>query len=147
MPSSSSSDEKFFLRLGWLALLFFSASGVLLELFLAYKQPFYVDASSSTRRELLRLAHSHGGALALCCLAWAFTLPRLKATPGNHPWTYRFARYGLSWGSLLIPTGFALGAWGAENNDPGLGILLTPAGAFLFLLGLAGATTAVWKQK
>jgi hypothetical protein len=116
------------LRLGWWSLLGFLTLGLVLEALHARKAGLYLDVSNSTRRLMWTLAHAHGTLLALVHLAFAATVHFLPT------WNMRsrsLASTCLTSASLLIPIGFFLGGIVIYGGDPGLGIVLVPAGAML----------------
>ncbi|MBX3223475.1 MAG: hypothetical protein KF795_23380 [Labilithrix sp.] len=117
------------LRAGWWSLAAFVALGAVLELFHAIKSPVYVDAGRETTRLLLRLAHAHGTLLSLLNVAYALTVrARVHAA---RP----LASASLLASLVLLPGGFLLGGIWARGGDPGLGVLLVPAGAVALLVG------------
>jgi hypothetical protein len=102
--------------------------GLLLEGLMAYKTPAYLQ--DSERRELFRLAHTHGTFLGLVLIAAALCAERFKLLPA------RAASGALRLGAVLMPLGFLLaGVWHYES-DPGLAIWLVPAGALLLIFGV-----------
>jgi hypothetical protein len=103
-----------------------------LELLHAIKSPAYVDAGRETARLLLRLAHAHGTLLSILNIVYALTVRvhRGAARP--------LASASLLASLVLLPGGFLLGGIWAHGGDPGLGVLLVPAGAVaLFVAALA----------
>jgi hypothetical protein len=118
------------LRVGFLALAVFIVLGVVLEAFHATKAPFYLDQGNETTRLLLRLAHAHGTLLSIVNVIYALTI---KARPNA---ATNVASGALLLALLLLPAGFFIGGLFARGADPGLGIVLVPAGA-LFLLVFA----------
>lgn len=117
------------LRAGWWGLALFVLLGAALELLHAMKSPVYVDAGRETTRLLLRLAHAHGTLLSTLNIVYALTLrarPR-AATP--------LASASLLASLVLLPGGFFVGGIWAHGGDPGLGVLLVPAGAVALLVG------------
>lgn len=112
---------------GWWSLLVFLALGLALEALHGFKLRWYLDVGNETRRLMLTLAHAHGTLLALVHLAFAATLePR-------PPSGSAFVSRALLGASVLLPGGFALGGLFVYDGDPGLGVLLVPAGALLLL--------------
>jgi hypothetical protein len=124
------------LRVGWLALSLFVLGGAALELLHAIKSPLYLDAGRETARMLLRLAHAHGTLLSLVNLLYASTI-RLRPSAAGAA-----ASTGLLASLLLLPGGFLLGGLWARAGDPGLGVVLVPAGA----LALVGAAVLVGRS-
>ena len=119
------------LSFGWWALLLFLTFGLLLESLHGFKVGWYLDVSNQTRRLMWTLAHAHGTLLGLINIAFGATVHLLPA------WDLRrrnAASYCLMAAAVLIPGGFFLGGAVVYGGDPGLGILLLPAGA-LFLCG------------
>jgi hypothetical protein len=117
------------LRAGWWAFAVFTVLGATLELLHAIKSPFYLDAGHETTRLLLRLAHAHGTLLALLNIAYAVTV-QLRPNAARP-----FASAALVASLILLPGGFLVGGIWAHGGDPGLGVLLVPAGAVALLTG------------
>ena len=117
------------LRAGWWGLALFVILGAALELLHAVKSPVYVDAGRETTRLLLRLAHAHGTLLSTINIAYALTL-RARPRVGS-----AVASAGLLASLVLLPGGFFLGGIWARGGDPGLGVLLVPAGALALPVG------------
>jgi hypothetical protein len=114
------------LRQGWIGIACWMALGLLLEGLLGYKAPGYLN--DPQRRELFRLAHTHGTLFSAVLILAALTGQRYGATP-------RLAQFALRIGSILMPAGFLLaGIWHPEG-DPGLAIWLVPPGALLMIFG------------
>lgn len=122
-------------RFGWTSLLAWAALGTVLEAAHGFKVATYLD--DELTRLLLRLGHAHGVGLSLVILAWSVASPPKARTPG----TLR----SLAAGALLIPLGFALGALGHPEGDPGPAIFLVPVGAAALLFGLARTAFEVWR--
>ncbi len=112
---------------GWLSIALWMVFGLILEGFLGYKNPAYLQ--DEQRRELFRLAHTHGTflglvliAAALCGQYFTLSLPRV-------------AGIAIRLGAVLMPVGFLLaGIWHYES-DPGLAIWLVPPSALLVVFG------------
>lgn len=111
------------LRIGWWGLAIFLVLGAGLELLHAIKAPLYLDGGRETTRLLLRLAHAHGTGLSLVNIAYGLTA-RAYPRVATH-----FVSAALVTSLVLLPLGFFAGGLGASRGDPGLGILLVPAGA------------------
>ena len=119
------------LRAGWWGLSLFVLLGALLELLHAIKSPFYVDGGRETTRLLLRLAHAHGTLLSIVNVVYALTLrarPRAGGALGSA---------ALLASLVLLPGGFLVGGLWARGGDPGLGVLLVPAGAVALVVACA----------
>ena len=124
------------LRFGWASLLLFLSLGIVLETLHAFKVGWYLDVSNETRRLMWTLAHAHGTLLALVHIVFGLTPPSPR--DGR-----KLASLSLIGASVLLPGGFFLGGLAVYGGDPGVGILLVPAGAVL-LLAAVGATA--WGQ-
>ncbi len=109
----------------------FMASGLWLEAMVGLRAEGWLD--DPLRREFLRLGHAHGGLLGLLNLALAWALERL-ATPPSWAGKIRLAAWT---GALLVGAGFMLGGMLHGPTDPGLPILVVPAGAMILLASLA----------
>lgn len=119
---------------GWLGLFVFTCLGLGLEFLHAWKVDQYLNVEQETRRLLWRLAHAHGTLLSLVQLAFAWTLTQMpEATPVR---PIRLASQSLSVAALLLPCGFFLGGLGAQQGDPGPGVVLVPLGALSLLIAL-----------
>lgn len=114
---------------GWWGLAIFVVLGSVLELMHAIKSPLYLDAGRETTRLLLRLAHAHGTLLSLVNIAYALTV---RARPGA---ARPLASVALLLSLVLLPGGFLAGGIWAHGGDPGLGVLLVPAGAVALIVG------------
>lgn len=118
------------LQAGYWGLALYLSLGILLEALHALKAGFYLDVGSETRRLLFRLAHSHGTLLSIVNILYAMTM-RAK------PETQRPLASGcLLAALLLLPGGFLLGGVWARGGDPGLGVVLVPAGAIALVVGV-----------
>ena len=108
--------------------------GLLLEGLLGYKTPAYL--LDNERRELFRLAHTHGTLLGLLLIAAALSLQRFNLSPP------RTAIAALRIGATLMPLGFlGAGIWHYES-DPGLAIWLAPPSALLLIFGVIALALA-----
>ncbi len=128
-PSSSARADRSgrMMLQGWASIAVWMAFGLLLEGLLGFKSPPYLD--DLQRRELFRLAHTHGTFLGVVLVVAALCGRRAA---GAAP---QAARLALRIGSLVMPLGFLLaGVWHPEG-DPGLAIWLVPPGALLVIFG------------
>ena len=123
---------------GWLGIAIWMSFGVLLEGFLGYKIPGYLN--DPQRRELFRLAHTHGTLLsfvliiaALCAKHFAVEIPAA-------------ARAALRAGTILMPVGFFLAGVSHSEGDPGLAIWLVPPAALLVIFGAIFIALAIRKR-
>jgi hypothetical protein len=130
---TASDSSRLHLRIGWWSLLLFLTLGLALETLSGFKVGLYVDVSSSTRRLMWTLAHAHGTLLAVLNIVFAMTFP--VATSWSEP-TRLLASRCLRGASILMPLGFFLGGVRIHGGDPGLGVLLVPAGAVLLFVAV-----------
>jgi hypothetical protein len=115
------------LQQGWISIAVWMVFGLLLEGLLGYKTPAYLQ--DEQRRELFRLAHTHGTFLGLVLIAAALCGPRFALQPP------RAARIALHAGALVMPLGFLLaGLWHYES-DPGMAIWLVPPAGLAVIFG------------
>jgi hypothetical protein len=121
------------LRFGWWTLLVFAAIGLFLESLQGFKVAAYLDVSNETRRLMWRLAHAHGGLLAIVNILFALSLK--NQPPTAFPGVQRISA-SLIAATILLPLGFFLGGVIVYGGDPGVGVLLVPVGAALLLLAL-----------
>jgi hypothetical protein len=113
---------------GWISIAIWMTFGLLLEGLLGYKTPAYL--LDNERRELFRLAHTHGTLLSLLLIAAALCSQRFNLAPP------RAALASLRVGAALLPLGFLFaGIWHYES-DPGLAIWLVPPAALLLIFGV-----------
>jgi uncharacterized YccA/Bax inhibitor family protein len=119
---------------GWISIAIWMTFGLLLEGLLAYKTPAYL--LDNERRELFRLAHTHGTLLGLLLLVSALCGQRFNLSPP------RLAITALRVGAALMPLGFLLaGIWHYES-DPGLAIWLVPPSALLLIFAVVAFAIA-----
>jgi hypothetical protein len=134
-PSNERPINRALMIQGWAGVALWMSIGLLLEGLLGYKAPAYL--LDPQRRELFRLAHSHGVLLNVLLIA-ASLCGRYIAPP-------RFANHTLRIGSILMPLGFLVaGIWHPEG-DPGLAIWIVPLGALLVIFGTI-LTAISWKS-
>ncbi len=121
------------LRFGWWSLLVFLSVGFVLELLHGFKAGFYLDVTNETRRLMWTLAHAHGALLGLVHVAWALCL---RAFPDLGDGNQRVVSLCLMGASVLLPGGFFAGGVQLYGGDPGLGIIVVPAGAACLAIGV-----------
>ena len=121
------------LRLSIALAALFLAMGLWLEAMIGLRMTGWVD--DPLRREFLRLGHAHGGLLALLNLGLGLAMDRL-GTPAAWAATIRAAAWS---GALLVGAGFVAGGLLHGPTDPGLPILVVPAGALMLLGSLVAA--------
>ncbi|MCC7540371.1 MAG: hypothetical protein IT379_29410 [Deltaproteobacteria bacterium] len=119
---------------GWAWLALCACGGLALEVALGLKLGWLLDDEGV--RTMARLAHAHGVGLALVVLAFGATAaPRLGARTAA-------TSMMLIAGAVLVPIGFALGAIGHGEVDPGPGVWLVPPGALLVIGALVRTSIA-----
>jgi len=134
---NSPNDSASMLRQGWISIACWMAIGLLLEGLLGYKTPVYLE--DSVRRELFRLAHSHGTLFGVVLIAAALTAHRCGLPP-------TMAQLALRIGAVMMPVGFLLaGIWHSES-DPGIAIWLVPPGALLVIFGAVAMALSIKKN-
>ena len=128
--------QRSLLMQAWSGIAFWMALGLLLEGLLAFKSPAYLlDAQ---RRELFRLAHTHGVLLNLLLCAAALC-GRQRPAPASANWCLRM-------GAILMPVGFLAAGIAHPEGDPGLAIWLVPPAALLVIFG-AVSTALSWRAE
>ncbi len=124
---------------GWVSIALWMSVGLLLEGLLGYKIPAYLN--DPQRRELFRLAHTHGTFLGLVLVAAALCAQRYSSNPP------RIARMALRVGSILLPVGFLLaGIWHPEG-DPGPAIWIVPPAALMLIFGVIDIALTFFRRK
>ena len=116
-------------RFGWWSFLAFTAVGLALELFHGFKLPFYMEPGNETRRLMWTLAHAHGTLLSLVHVLFGLSLHALPGLVRRE----RLISRSLTGATILLPGGFFFGGFVVYSGDPGLSILLVPAGAILLM--------------
>ncbi|MFL6215999.1 MAG: hypothetical protein ACJ74J_19105 [Blastocatellia bacterium] len=125
------------LRQGWASVAVWMSLGLLLEGLLGYKIPAYLN--DPQRRELFRLAHTHGTLLGILLVVAALVIARGVTVPA-------IAVTALRVGAVLMPVGFFIaGIWHTES-DPGLAVWLVPPGALLVIYAAVAFTLAHFKR-
>ena len=136
-PASSTLAARMMTQ-GWVSIALWMSVGLLLEGLIGYKIPAYLN--DLQRRELFRLAHTHGTLLGLILVAASLCIRRYIASP------MRPAQTALSLGSVVMPLGFLLaGIWHPEG-DPGIAIWLVPPGALMVIFGAIALALACFKD-
>ena len=125
---------------GWAGLLLFLTMGLVLEALHGLKAGAYVGVDVETRRTMWRLAHAHGGLIALVHLAFASTAAELDTSLAGR------ASAALRLALVLLPLGFFLGGVWFHEGDPGLGVLLVPLGGLALLFGVGATLRAIMKR-
>ena len=122
------------MRFGWFALLLFATLGIALETMHGFKVGWYLDVGNEVRRLMWRLAHAHGGLLAIVNILFALVAGSQEDAAAER---LQKASPLLIAGAVLLPLGFFLGGIRTHGGDPFVGVLLVPVGALCFLAGLA----------
>jgi len=130
------------LRFGWVSLCVFAALGIALETLHGLKVGWYLEVAVGTRRLMWTLAHAHGTLLGLVHIAFATSVSFLR--PESRART--LASRTLMAASILLPAGFFVGGINIYDGDPGLGILLVPAGAASLLVALVSTVLSLRKS-
>lgn len=123
------------LRIGWWSLLVFATLGLLLEGLHGFKVRAYLDVSNETRRLMWTLAHAHGTLVAVVHVVFGLTVATFPDLSARN---LRLISTCLIGAGVLLPGGFFLGGIAFYSGDPGLGVLLVPAGAMLLLIAVFG---------
>ena len=125
------------------ALLFFLLSlGVVLQVTHGLNIRWYL--SEETRRMLWTLAHAHGTLLAIVHIVFGTTVATFPQWSTS---SRSLASRALLGAAVLIPGGFFLGGFFFVGGDPGLGILVLPAGALLLFLAVLYTARAISKVR
>ena len=128
------------LRFGWWSLLVFATFGLILEGLHGFKVRLYLDVSNETRRLLWTLAHAHGLGLGVVHVLFGLMV---RGEFDLAPATLRRISWSLISASILLPGGFFLGGVSFYSGDPGLGIVLVPAGAIVLLTAIVSIARGI----
>ena len=139
------------LRAGWWALLVYLLFGLVLETLHGFKVGAYLDAGNETRRLMWRLAHAHGTLLALVNIVFGLTVRAVPDAAWSRPRrggaadvpSPSIASPCLLAALVLIPVGFFAGGVVVHGGDPGLAVLLVPAGAVALAVGVGVVARAM----
>lgn len=146
LPESTDAERKLIRRhvlTGWWSLVIFATLGLILESLHGLKLELYLNLTQETRRLMWTLAHAHGTLLALVQFAFALSISLLKIA---HPRRILRASRLLLAAAFLIPVGFFAGGIVTHGSDPGIGILLVPAGAVCLITSAVFAATGFRKS-
>jgi hypothetical protein len=123
----------------WLSIAVWMSFGLLLESLIGFRVPAYLN--DPVRRELFRLAHTHGALLNIVLLLASLCVDRnLVAASKTAIWVLRI-------GAVLMPVGFLLGGIWHFEGEPGLGVWLVPLGGILVIFSVTNfAFTALKKR-
>ena len=123
----------------WLSIALWMSFGLLLEAWIGYRVPAYL--SDDLRREIFRLAHTHGALLNIVLLLAALCLDRGLVSAAKP------ALWSLRLGAILMPLGFLLGGIWHTEGEPGLGVWLAPLGGILVIFGVVNLAISAFKKK
>ena len=132
--------SKSHLAIGWWSLLIFLSLGIVLEVLHGLKVSSYLNVGNETRRLMWTLAHAHGTLLALIHIAFSVTVPMIPKWADS---SRRLASRALTAAGILMPLGFFLGGVQFYGGDPGLGILLLPAGTLCLFAAVLKTARAI----
>lgn len=109
-----------------------------------FKVQWYLSVENEMRRMMWRLAHAHGTLFSVLHLCLAATLLAVPKLPGREA---AIASACFTAALVVMPAGFLLGGIWLYHGDPGLGIVLIPAGATLLLVGVVALLAALWRTR
>ncbi|MBS1796268.1 MAG: hypothetical protein JSS81_20620 [Acidobacteria bacterium] len=122
----------------WISLAFWFAFGLFLEGLIGFRSPAYLQ--DPVRRELFRLAHTHGTVLGLFLLIVGLYLRKnLVALP-------KLVVRAVQLGVVLMPLGFLLGGVKHTETDPNALVFLVPVGGLLIIFGIVALALASFKK-
>jgi hypothetical protein len=128
-------------RFGWTSLFVWACLGFALEAAHGFKLEAYLG--DELARMLLRLGHAHGVGLALVVLVYGVSAVPVLAMQAGPPLAGKLLRTA----AVLMPSGFALSAFGHPEGDPSVAIFAVPIGAFALLAGLWLVVRAAWRAR
>jgi uncharacterized membrane protein YgdD (TMEM256/DUF423 family) len=123
----------------WLSIAVWMSFGLLLESVIGYRVPAYLN--DPVRRELFRLAHTHGALLNIVLLLASLCIDRGLVSPGT------IALWSLRIGVVLMPLGFLLGGIWHFEGEPGIGVWLAPLGGIMVIFGVISLAFSVFKKQ
>jgi uncharacterized membrane protein YgdD (TMEM256/DUF423 family) len=123
----------------WLSIAIWMSFGLLLESLIGYRVPAYLR--DELRREIFRLAHTHGALLNLVLLGAALSIDRELVRPS------KMGLLSLRLGAILMPVGFLLGGIWHTEGEPGIGVWLAPLGGVLVILGAVDLAISAVKNR
>jgi len=134
-------DERNFIglsRQGWIGIAVWMSFGLLIEGLIGFRSPAYLQ--DSVRRELFRLAHTHGTVLSILLLVCVLYLAKNYVDPpAAAVWSLRI-------GTVLMPVGFLLGGIWHYESDPGILIFLAPLGGLMIIFGMIAIAVSTFKK-
>ncbi len=123
----------------WFSIALWMSFGFLLESLIGYRVPAYLR--DELRREIFRLAHTHGALLNLVLLGAALCIDRELVRPS------KMGLLSLRLGAVVMPVGFLLGGIWHTEGEPGIGIWLAPLGGVLVILGAVDMAISAFKRR
>ena len=133
MKETTSAGLSWFnVKFGLWSLLAYLSLGLVLEALHGFKVGWYLDFE--TRRLMWTLAHAHGVLLSMLLIGFGMMI---SVWPDDSASWRRLASGCLLAATVLLPSGFLLGGAFVHGGDPGLGVLLSPIGGVLLLVGVA----------
>ncbi len=123
----------------WLSIAIWMSFGLLLESLIGYRVPAYLR--DELRREIFRLAHTHGALLNLVLLGAALSIDRELVRPS------KMGLLSLRLGAVLMPVGFLLGGIWHTEGEPGIGVWLAPLGGVMVILGAVDLAISAFKRR
>lgn len=127
------------LRQGFITLACWMTFGLFLEGLLGYKIPAYLN--DNIRRELFRLAHTHGALLSIVLIVITICL-KLDLFESKN-----YSQFSLRIGTILMPSGFLLGGIWHYESDPGIAIWLVPIGGIMVIFGIVSSFFSIKDSK
>ena len=125
-------------RQGWIGIAFWMSFGLLIEGLIGFRSPVYLQ--DPVRRELFRLAHTHGTVLSILLLIVVLYLAKnFIAPPLAALWSLRI-------GTVLMPVGFLLGGIWHYESDPGVLVFLAPVGGLMIIFGVITIAVSTFKK-
>lgn len=121
------------MRFGWLLIFAYVLLGLSLEVMHGFKAAFYLDVANEARRLVWTLAHTHGTLIGVLNLLFAYGVERLSLSDS----LFKTASRCFIAAGVLMPLGFFLGGIVVYGGDPGLPILLAPAGGAILVVAVA----------
>jgi hypothetical protein len=125
------------LRQSFIGIAAWMSFGLLLEGFIGFRVSAYM--SDVTRRELFRLAHTHGTGLGLLLLLCTLTISKHLVYP------HKSAVFALRVGTILMPFGFLLGGIQTRGEEPNFLIFLAPIGGISVIFGVINLALSIKK--
>lgn len=117
----------------------FAALGIALEGMHGLKVAWYLEQANETRRLMFTLSHAHGTLLSVLNLVFGTLLQVMGGGSSK-----MIASRCLLASTVLMPFGFFLGGLYIYAGDPGLGVMLVPAGALCLIIAASACALSPW---